>query len=296
MSGDIVVLFSGGTDSTLAAALCAERFDRVRLVTYSRFGIASVENSRVNAAALMDRFGRDRITHEIIDVDEVFKFVSYENYLSNLRKHGLMNLSTCGLCKLSMHVRTVQYCQDNGVRNVCDGANSGMTMFPDQMKSVIVRLQAMYREFGIDYSNPVFDYQPPEERGFVDQAYVQLLSSPIKKESDFDKRDPAAAAPAPAPATTPAPQPTSGELLYRMKLAPAPNVKGTPYDRGRQPRCFQFILFNVFANKYFLNGRSYEEYEQATLRFFTEKIDTCTRVLKGSDPKASRIRKRIFKP
>jgi predicted subunit of tRNA(5-methylaminomethyl-2-thiouridylate) methyltransferase len=292
---DVVVLFSGGTDSTLAAALCAETFRRVRLVTYSRFGIASVENSKVNAEALMDRFGRDKITHEIISVDAVFKYVSYENYTKNLLKHGFMNLSTCGLCKLSMHVRTVEYCLENGIRHVSDGANSGMTMFPDQMESVIEKLQAMYREFGITYSNPVFDYEPPEEKGFIDQSYVQMLSQPVKTESDFDKRD---RAPKDGNSCSPKSEETkkvtSGEILYRMKLAPAPNVKGTPYDRARQPRCFQFILFNVFANKYFLNASSYDDYQASTLTFFSEKIDTCTRLLKAGDPGSSRLKKKLF--
>jgi len=42
---------------------------------------------------------------------------------------------------------------------------------------------------------------------------------------------------------------TSGMHLARLGLAPSDNVKGTEYDRERQPRCFQFILFNVFVRK-----------------------------------------------
>jgi predicted subunit of tRNA(5-methylaminomethyl-2-thiouridylate) methyltransferase len=276
---EIVVLFSGGTDSTLAAALCAAKFDRVRLVTYERFGIANVENSRLNATMLMERFGPDKITHEIINIDELFKHVAYERYWESFKRHGFMLLSTCGLCKLSMHVRTVKYCVDNGIKSVCDGANSGMTMFPDQMKSVVEKLHAMYAEFGIDYSNPVFEYDAPDEPSFVDQGSVQALGEKLgnltaKKISDFDKREQREEKPEKV---------TSGQILYQMNLAPAPNVKGTPYDRERQPRCFQFMLFNVFANKYFLPTKGYDAYEKATLAFFTEKIEMATKLLKEGD-------------
>ena len=280
-NSDIVVLFSGGTDSTLAAALCAEKFRKVRLVTYSRMGIASVENSRINAESLMEKFGKEKISHEIINVDELFKHISYENFLKNLFKHGFMNLSTCGLCKLSMHVRTVKYCVDNEVKFVCDGANSGMTMFPDQMKPVIEKLQEMYKLFGIRYENPVFDFDPPEEKGFIDHEYTQILANKIKQDSDFDKRD--------AKEEAKESKITAGQLLYQMKLAPAPNVKGSEYDRKRQPRCFQFILFSIFANKYFLNDRSYEDYQRSTLSFFSEKIETVTKLLQDASPRNRKI-------
>jgi hypothetical protein len=277
----IVVLFSGGTDSTLAAALCAPKFKHVKLLTYSRLGIAEVENSRVNARMLQERFGSDKISHEIINIDEVFKFVAYENYIKNLVKHGFMLLSTCGLCKLSMHIRTIKYCQDNGITNVCDGANSGMTMFPDQMKPVIEKLQKMYSLFSIDYSNPVFDFDAPDDPGLIDQSHTQMLSVNLNRDSDFDKRENQ------QPRSTP--KYTAGQVLYQMKLAPAPNVKGSRYDQKRQPRCFQFILFNIFANKFFMKNKSYEQYADQTTHFFTDKIMTATKLLQDKSAEYERI-------
>lgn len=269
-----VVLFSGGTDSTLTAALCEKLYDKVYLVTYSRFGIASVENSKVNAQMLIDKFGADRFEHHLINIDNLFKHVSYEKYFKNLFKHKFMNLSTCGLCKLSMHIRTIKFCEDNKIEHVADGANQGMTMFPAQMKSVISEIQKMYEEFGIIYSNPVFEYHAPDEGGFVEMENMNLVHAPLEKKRDPSKEEK---------------EKTAGQVLYEMGLAPMPNVKGSKYDRDRQPRCFQFILFKIFAQKYYLEDHDYEDYVRDTNSFFKDKIEMAKEVLKDKDNKFKRI-------
>jgi len=279
IDSEIVVLFSGGTDSTLAAALANDKFKKVRLVTYSRFGIASVENSRLNADMLIEKFG-NKFSHEIINIDKLFQHVSYENYFKNLMKHKFNLLSTCGLCKLTMHIRTIRYCMENNVKYVSDGANAGMTMFPAQMKPVIEELKKMYLSFGISYSNPVFDYDAPEEASFID-VNNQMLKSTIGTEDVLDQTGDGGQV---KNSTK-----TAGHVLYKMGLAPAPNMKGTNYDKKRQPRCFQFILFHIFAIKYFLSNKSYDEYQNNTVEFFKDKILMAKELVKSDDKKTKRL-------
>jgi predicted subunit of tRNA(5-methylaminomethyl-2-thiouridylate) methyltransferase len=263
-----VILFSGGTDSTLAAALQEEHFQEIHLLTFDRLGIASVENSKINAQMLIDKFGKDRIKHIIINIDKLFKHISYENYLKNIKKHGLMNLSTCGLCKLSMHIQTISYCNENGITSVADGANQGMDMFPAQMKPVIDQMKALYLNFGIIYSNPVFDYEFPDEGSFLSMENANMLVSLPKKNIEKESK-----------------KMTAGRVLYEKGLAPLPNVKGSDYDRKRQPRCFQFILFKTFANKYFLADNTYDEYVEKTVDFFDDKIKVAEEVLREDKKK-----------
>lgn len=277
---ECVVLFSGGTDSTLAAALQQENFNKVHLVTYDRFGIYAIENSKVNAQMLIDKYGPDRMEHHLINIDNIFKHVSYEKYLKNIIKHKLMLLSTCGLCKLAMHIRTVKFCQDNKIKYVSDGANQGMNMFPAQMKGVIDQLKKMYEHFGIQYSNPVFEYEPPEEGGFVKMENLHLVSQLSCKDDDGTDQ-----------MTKEQRDRTTGQILYEKGLAPLPNVKGTPYDRKRQPRCFQFILFKIFAKKYFLESSDYDDYVNKTDEFFAEKIESAINLLESNDEK----NKKMFK-
>lgn len=272
INGDsVAILFSGGTDSTLTAALLQESFSKVFLITYNRFGFHSADNTKTQAELLKNKFGEDKFVHVFINVDKLFKFLSYENYLQNIIKHGFFNLSTCGLCKLSMHARTIKYCLDNDIRYVADGANQAMNMEPAQMKPVIDAIKQMYDHFGIIYFNPVFEMDGPEDKGFIEKENLSLIQK--QKQGLSDEK-----------ANTP------GNMLYKMGLAPAPNIKGSDYDRKRQPRCFQFIVFNIFAIKYFLDLHSYDEYEKMTLAFYKDKIKKTTMVLeKKFDKKSLRL-------
>lgn len=257
-----VILFSGGTDSTLAAALQQEKFEKIVLLTFDRLGIAKVENSKVNAQMLIDKFGSDRFEHVITNFDKVFKEISYENYLQNVMKHGFMNLSTCGLCKLSMHIQAIDYCNEHGIKYVADGANQGMNMFPAQMKPVIDQMKDLYARFGVTYSNPVFEYEAPDEGSFISMENANMLKSLPKADAEKELQ-----------------KKTAGKILYEMGLAPMPNVKGSVYDRKRQPRCFQFILFKMFANKYFMANKTYDEYVSETVDFFSDKVKVAEAIL-----------------
>lgn len=264
-SGETVaILFSGGTDSTLTAALLVENFKKVYLITYNRFGFHETDNTAVQAKMLQEKFGVERFEHVYINVDKLFEYVSYENYFENIKKHGLFNLSTCGLCKLSMHVRTIKFCIDNNIQFVADGANQAMSMEPAQMKPVIDQMKNMYLHFGITYFNPVFEMDGPLDEGFIEKSNLQLLN--IK--NDFS-------------IPTFKNENTPGHKLFTMGLAPASNVKGTDYDKKRQPRCFQFILFNIFAIKFFMANKSYEEYSELTSKFYSEKISNMIKLLEN---------------
>lgn len=264
MKKETVLLYSGGTDSTLAACLVADQFEKVSLLTYKRFGLFSVTNPIVNVKTLQDKYGNDKFTHVFIPVDKIFRMVSYERFLFNVLRHGLFLLSTCGLCKLAMHVRTIVYCFDQGISHVCDGANQGMYLFPDQMDSVIRETRDMYAHFGIDYFNPVFEFEGPQDIDFADRLHFERISW-LREEKDPDYLEKK--------------KKTTGYRLYELGIMPSENVKGTSLDRRMQPRCFQFILFNIWLHWYYLADHNYEKYEKDTLRFFKEKIGVFTVLL-----------------
>lgn len=269
-----VLLFSGGTDSTLTAALMAEEFEKVHLITYDRFGFFSALNPVINVQKLKNKFGEARFDHRVIKIDRLSKYVFYERYLRNFLRFRFFLLSNCGLCKLAMHVRTVIFCLDNKITNVCDGANQGMRLFPAQMSSVIREVRKMYARFGIEYTNPVFDFEGPPDTGFAERFHLEnILPTQEKDDSYFEKK-----------------KKTAGYRLFKLGLMPSDNVKGTELDRRMQPRCFQFILFNIFILWYYLHGRTYEQYEEATLRFYKEKIGFFTVLLEGYHKKGGKSR------
>jgi len=256
-SKSVGILFSGGTDSTLTAALLAKEYTEVHLITFDRLGIFEVKNSEKNYIRLKKKYPETQFIYHVIDFNEVFKKISYKNYIKNLTKYGFMNLSTCGLCKLSMHIAMIAYCLDNKIKYVSDGANRGMEIFPAQMDIIIEKLRDFYDSYGISYTNPVFDYAPPEEKSLIkDKEMAKLLNSGVRKREPHFEQD----------------SETTEQKLYTLGLSPQQDVKGSRYDKKRQPRCFQFMIFNIYVQKWFLPKSDMKEYRKTTLDFFTHKL------------------------
>ena len=278
---ELVVLFSGGTDSTCTAALVAGDYERIHLVTYSRFGLFHMEHASTNVALLRHRFGENRFIHTIIPVDRIFKEISYARYWRLLIKYGLFLLSTCGLCRLAMHVRTVVYCRAHGITRVCDGSNRHAAggVSTDQIPSLIAGVRGLYARYGIEYSTPVYDIDEPANIGWADKLHVQtpqLRSVFAENTAHPDAR-------------------TSGKLLHEMGLFPQENIKGTKTDRRMQARCLQLILSNIFIYGWYLSKHTPDQFFTTVGRFMGEKIDYCSLLLDNyfRDESGSRLSKLV---
>ncbi|NUM89457.1 MAG: 7-cyano-7-deazaguanine synthase, partial [Bdellovibrionales bacterium] len=80
MSGSCVVLYSGGTDSTCVAALLAERFREIHLLTFYERGTEKSAVPRGNVEKLRQKFPLVSFVHELISTDRLVEFIAYENY------------------------------------------------------------------------------------------------------------------------------------------------------------------------------------------------------------------------
>lgn len=245
---EIVVKYSGGTDSTAATALLAEKYDRVHLLTFRHSGIMNVENSSTNIKKLSELYGKEKFTHTIMDIENLASMVAFEDYFSNIRKHGFFVLGSCGLCKLSMHIRALIFCLDNNITEVADGANKNSSHFPAQMDVVLDEYKKMYGRFGVKFHNPVFDYEFPDEIYW--QHKFGLVPADKPKEKGM----------------------TTGKVLSSKGILDKDNVKGTETDRKMQALCFQLLLLNIFALKYYIPRYGMEKYREATGRFYKERI------------------------
>ena len=154
---EVVLLFSGGTDSTYTAVLMNQEYQKIHLITYDRFGFFNTKNCLDNALALREKFGENKFVHRFINIDDFYKKIAYSNYFQDILKYRFFLLLTCGLCKLAMHWRTIIYCLNEGVGSVCDGSNQEMITDPSQDREVLHEMKLLYKEFGVDYFNPIFD-------------------------------------------------------------------------------------------------------------------------------------------
>ena len=164
--GEIAILFSGGGDSTLAAVWALDHYQRVRLLTYDSFVHRFVNNSRIHADQLAEKYGGDRCTHEIIPIHDLHKRFQrdfardYVHYCDG-RAVGIL----CMGCKLAMHTRTILYCLEHGVSTAADGALRIQSDHPECMPDVLNVLRRCYDRYGIRFINPVYDTESKKEIG-----------------------------------------------------------------------------------------------------------------------------------
>jgi hypothetical protein len=153
------VLFSGGSDSTLAAAWCAERFDKVHLLNFHHSGMHSVGKSSVNVERLRKKYGEGKFVFKVLDIEEPFRTLYYKDYSSDLRRYGtFLAAATCNICQLAMHVETVVYAVQNDIGFACDGyKREKERVYIVMSQKGIGLLKGFYAKYGIQYENPVYD-------------------------------------------------------------------------------------------------------------------------------------------
>ncbi|MDD5560808.1 MAG: hypothetical protein PHT50_01555 [Candidatus Omnitrophica bacterium] len=256
----IVILYSGGVDSTAASVMMAKQFDQIHLLSFTRLGLFNIERINLNVRLLEAKFGRDKFCHVIININKLFKMISYARYFQGLRKYGFFLLSTCGLCKLSMHIRTLIYCLDNGIHFVADGANKNMSYFPDQTTEYINEVKDLYARFKINYLNPVYDFDCPER----DIDWMHKLRNNIYDASENDsltKKN------------------TTSQFLLDEGILNIPNAKAEKINQNTQARCFQLVLYNIFLYWYFLPTYGDKKYKQFIYDFYKERIQRLSNML-----------------
>lgn len=161
MEDEATVLFSGGSDSTLAAALLLKdkRFEKLHLLTFHHSAMKYVDKSTVNLRRLERRFGKDKIVHRLLDIEEIFRELYYGNYLKDLRHHGVfLAAAACNVCQLAMHVCTGIYNLQNGISFAYDGYKKEKehvyVIMSEEGREI---MQKFYEGYGITYGNPVLN-------------------------------------------------------------------------------------------------------------------------------------------
>lgn len=265
---EIAILFSGGTDSTCAAAIMAGKFDKVNLLTFNRFGIFSIENSKNNVKTLRKKFPSVAFEQRIINADHLVEHLSHNNFFCNLFKYGFLTLSNCMICSLVNHFGALIYCLNNDIRDIADGSTKDWIFFPSHMEKVIVLFRQMYKKFNINYHTPVYNFDVPPPISFMDKIYPGGLSEPENRNRNFDRK-------------------TTGKYLYDLGFFSSSNIKGTDVDHKMQPRCLQFILHHIYVYWYFLVLHDYARFELKTLQFIGDKIDYFSALVEKNPQKAN---------
>ena len=160
----ILCMYSGGADSTLAAAIAAQRTSRVFLLTLGRFGVFQPRRAAHNAAYLKRHFPEAVFNHLFDDFELEYKRLAYGKEFRCAPTQDLRNASMCGLCKLGMHWKTIRICLARGIKTVFDGSVKSSRIFPEQNRVIMLEeLEKLYWKNGIQYENPVFELNTQEQ-------------------------------------------------------------------------------------------------------------------------------------
>ena len=160
------VLFSGGTDSTLAAVLMLEEGRDVTLLTFNPGFVLFMENARTNARRLEDQYGLDRVRHEYLQNVEPTRRILWSDTGRDLREYGFnMSSLVCLGCRMAMHARAIIHCLAHGLPYLVDGSIADQSTVPEQLPSVLQRHRQYYlEEFGIHHRSPIYDESRSDNR------------------------------------------------------------------------------------------------------------------------------------
>lgn len=164
------VLFSGGTDSALAAVEMLRRCDQVTLLTFDPGYIFFVENSRVHAEALARKYGEDRVRHLILPISDVVRSVLFSDVKKDLAAYGFdMTALVCMGCRLSMHTAAIIFNLENGIPVLADGSIEKQSAIPEQRQAVIEANRERYLEqYGILHLSPIYTERHSDEKLFAE--------------------------------------------------------------------------------------------------------------------------------
>ncbi|MEW6087752.1 MAG: 7-cyano-7-deazaguanine synthase [bacterium] len=163
---EVSLFFSGGTDSTATSILALNNYDKVHLLTFDRgikYGMGQVDKTCKRAEDLIQKYGKDRFTHSVIYIGDIFREIFIDNFAHDLKiyKTHLMAL-VCLACRIAMHAKAILYNLKNKVPDIIDGSNQEQAF--EQMPELLREYALFDGEFGINYTNPIFCFSDKDKR------------------------------------------------------------------------------------------------------------------------------------
>lgn len=118
---EIVLMYSGGLDTTYIALNLATKYEKVHLLTFCNGICLRPYVSSKHVSMLCEKFGKDKFEHTIIPVEEIFSFLKKDILRDMSKYHSPLLFDIC--CRLSMEIAVILYCLDKGIKHACDGSN-----------------------------------------------------------------------------------------------------------------------------------------------------------------------------
>jgi hypothetical protein len=178
---EVCLLFSGGWDSTLAAYKLCETFRKVHLLTYYHSNSGFTEKSKVNVSKLKNKFGSDKIIHNMINIDQLKEKLYHGTWRQDRKEYGLFLINCeCSACRIAMFTMAIVYNIEHKIAYLASGE---IETAPFQlMLGISDKLDELKRklcdDFGLVYLKPVYYEKNPHirlfEHGVIDKKVEHI--------------------------------------------------------------------------------------------------------------------------
>ena len=157
---DVVLLFSGGRDSSLATIRLIEMGYNIHLLTFDNGATEDIARSNLRLSEFNYKIKENIITRKIINSKELFKKIALINLEKDIASYKT-NLICMG-CKMAMHTISLNYCLKNKINVIADGYTYYQKDWPEQMPGAIEEIKNFHKKYGVNYINPVYDIKSKE--------------------------------------------------------------------------------------------------------------------------------------
>ncbi|MFH1563780.1 MAG: hypothetical protein ABIF11_10265 [Nitrospirota bacterium] len=160
LKGEATILYSGGTDSALAAVYLCEQHRKITLLTMRPHNFMFFRNkSKILAARIIEKFGKDKVIHKYIDSQGLMKKIVRQTYLSGIFKFGLARaFDFCSACGSSIHTMGIIYNLENRIHYLALGFTEIQSENDPATSLQAAKMIAKFaKEYNIEFLYPVFN-------------------------------------------------------------------------------------------------------------------------------------------
>lgn len=161
--GEVALMYSGGGDTTLAAAILAKQYKRVHLVTLCNGLCMRLDRSAKHVRKLKEIFGEKQFVHKTIYITDLLYQIRGSLLRFSLQQHrSPLLFDLC--CKLAMETAMIIYCLENNINLSADGNNSAQGEIFLQQSEYLKAVDTFFETFNIKLIHPVYPISSRRKR------------------------------------------------------------------------------------------------------------------------------------
>ena len=172
--GRVVVMFSGGRDSSAVSAAFCRAFpdSQLHLLFIDNGLLSRVDGTKRQANLLTELFPETEIIFETKRVSQMMRVAGMQEVEKDFTKHGFSTLLICVACKLIMNFSAARYAKELGIKFVLDGYANRQQDYPEQTDVFMNFVKDIFAQNNLTYLSPLYDFLTDKEQ--VNQTLFEL--------------------------------------------------------------------------------------------------------------------------